>query len=80
MQVLLACGLLGSLIWLSTDVFASLGSQPPWWFGAVERVNGHGLMRWAMVLAVVLLRSQPRSSARREGSGPVEPRAAPDRP
>lgn len=53
--------------------------QPPWWFGAVERVNGYGLMLWMMLLAIVLLRRRPVSSAVQSGLGPAEPGAAPDR-
>jgi Protein of unknown function (DUF998) len=35
--------------------------QIPKWFGAGERINAYGFMLWMMVLAVVLLRIQPKN-------------------
>jgi len=57
---LLVMILLGALPLLGG--FQIAGNQPPWWFGAVERVNGYGYMLWMMVLALVLLRRQPGES------------------
>jgi hypothetical protein len=36
-------------------------TQPPPWFGVTERINGYGFMLWMVVLAIVLLRTQPES-------------------
>jgi len=60
--------------------FQIAGTQPPWWFGAVERINGYGYMLWMMVLATVLLHSRPGNSASQGRHGPADPGATPDRP
>lgn len=69
--------LLGTLPMLGG--FQMEGNQPPWWFGAVERINGYGFMVWMIVLAIVLLPRRSGGSASRRGRVSGTPGAAPDR-
>ena len=79
-----SCGTVLAMILLGTlpllGGFQTEGNEPPWWFGAVERVNGYGLMLWMLLLAIVLLRRRPGGSVSQGGRVSGVPGRPPDHP
>ena len=47
--------------------------QPPEWFGAGERINAYGFMLWLVMLAIALLRIQPKNPSAQDRKRLVNP-------
>jgi hypothetical protein len=53
--------------------FQIAADQIPEWFGAGERINAYGFMLWLVVLAIVLLRIQPKNLSVQDSERLVNP-------